>query len=123
MLSEKRLRAMKLGEQDYFWIKEPDSTSLHVARQPYRCCGAHNGESAVPGNQLIRRGDLYVEHWDSRYHPECAIERGFIERVRIRSCLQCHRFISPGQPHADTCPTSGTAINQRPLARAAGATG
>jgi len=123
MLSEKRLRAMKLGEQDYFWIKEPDSTSLRVARQPYQCCGGHNGESGVPRNQLIRRGELYVEHWDSRYHPECAIERGLIERVPIRSCPQCHRFICPGQPHADTCPTTGTTVNQRLLARAAGATG
>jgi hypothetical protein len=111
---------MKLGKQDYLCIKDP-ATCLGVARQQFECCGGHNAER--PCLRTIQRGDLYVEHRGSVYHVECAIQHGLVERAPIRQCPHCHKFIWRGQPHADTCPTTGSANNQQRSGRAAGASG
>ena len=99
--------SMKLGKQEYLCIKDP-ATGLHVAHETYECCGGQLGENRVPCHRPIQRGDLYVEHHGSLYHPECAIQVGLVERAPMRQCPRCHRFILPGQSHTE-CPAVAAA--------------
>jgi len=81
---------------DYLHIKEPRSTFLSVAKQPYTCSAGPAPRSAHRRGRPIHRA------------PQCPLPPRMRQRAGMgrmqpaRACPRCGTFVWPGQPH-NTC--------------------
>jgi hypothetical protein len=65
-----------------------DRLIVRKARQPHKCAGRYSGENWVDCPVIIERGQTYIEYkgelllykTQMRYHLECAMQLGLIQR-------------------------------------------
>jgi len=64
-------------------------TIVRKARKQHHCSGGHNGETRLACHKPILKGDTYIEYLGEspafqsgyRYHVECALQQGLLQKV------------------------------------------